>query len=100
MAVRGTASRARRRPKALRSRRSGRVGEPPGASGSLADVPHRPRLPSCPTDRPRDLYGSFLRFIGIRRSPGVHATSEVAGETEAIDRNTDIGTRNDLFVSP
>ncbi len=25
------------------------------ASESLADVPHRPRLPSYPADRPRDL---------------------------------------------
>jgi len=38
----------------------GRLGEPPGASGSLADDPHRPQLPSCPADRPCDLYGSLL----------------------------------------
>jgi len=38
----------------------GRTGEPPGASGSLADDPHRPQLPSCPADRPCDLYGSLL----------------------------------------
>ncbi len=41
----------------------------PGASGSLDDAPHRPRLPSCPppgpTDRPSDLYESLLRIIGI-----------------------------------
>ncbi len=82
VAVRGTASRAGRSPplgpkasvhKTRGSRRAGRAGEPargaPAASGSLADVPHRPRLPSCPppgpTDRPRDLYGSFLWIIGI-----------------------------------
>ncbi len=65
MAVRGTASRAGRSPKALGSRRSGRLGEPPGASGSLADAPHRPRLPSCPAARPRDLYGSIIRTFGM-----------------------------------
>ena len=36
------------------------------ASGSLDDVPHRPRLPSCPADSPGDLYGSLLRTFGIR----------------------------------
>ncbi len=41
------------RPNALGSRRSGRAGEPAvgesvGASESLDDVPHRPRLPSYP----------------------------------------------------
>ncbi len=46
-------------------RRSGRLGEPPGASGSLDDVPHRLRLPSCPADRPGDLYGSLSALIGI-----------------------------------
>ncbi len=60
------------------SRRSGRAGEPAvgesvRASESLADVPHRPRLPSYPpvgpTDRPRDLYESLIRTFGIRR-PG------------------------------
>ncbi len=39
------------------------------ASESLDDVPHRPRLPSCPplgpTDRQRDLYGSIIRTFGI-----------------------------------
>ena len=45
---------------------SGRVGEPPGASGSLDDAPHRPRLPSCQADRPRDLYGSLSVQLGIR----------------------------------
>ncbi len=39
------------------------------ASGSLADVPHRLRLPSYPADRPRDLYGSLLRTFGIRSAP-------------------------------
>jgi len=32
---------------------------------SLADVPHRPRLPSYPADRPRDLYGSLSALLGI-----------------------------------
>ena len=62
------------RPKALGNRRSGRAGEPAagelvGASESLADVPHRPRLPSYPpvgpTHRLRDLYGSKSRTFGI-----------------------------------
>ena len=35
------------------------------ASESLDDVPHRPRLPSYPADRPRDLYGSLIRTFGI-----------------------------------
>ena len=39
------------------------------ASGSLDDVPHRPRLPSYPpigpTDRLRDLYGSLSLILGI-----------------------------------
>ncbi len=58
MAVRGTASHGPRpqilgRPQAPVSvaranRRS--------ASGSLDDVPYRLRLPSCPADRPRDLW--------------------------------------------
>ncbi len=72
MTVRGTASRAGRcpplGPKALRSRRAGRTGEPargaPAASGSLADVPQDPRLPSCPpigpSHRPSDLYGVII----------------------------------------
>ncbi len=34
-------------------------------SESLADVPHRPRLPSYPADRPRDLYGSLSALLGI-----------------------------------
>ncbi len=64
-----------RSPKALGSRRSGRAGEPAvgesvGASESLDDVPHRPRLPSYPplgpTDRPRDLYESLSTLLGIR----------------------------------
>ncbi len=39
------------------------------ASGSLDDAPHRLRLPSCPADRPRDLYGSISRTFGI--NPGI-----------------------------
>ena len=73
MAMRDIGSHARRlkvmrRPKALGSRRSGRAGEPAvgesvRASESLDDARHRPRLPSCPADRPRDLYGSLLTRI-------------------------------------
>ena len=62
MAVPSTASRAGRGPKALGSRRSGRAGEPPGASA----------------DRPRDLYGSIIRTFGIRTMdarPNIDATS-------------------------
>ncbi len=77
MAVRRTASRGRRGPKALGNRRSGRAGEPPGASGSLADAPHRLRLPSGPADRPRDLYGSFLWIIGIRQGNAVNLACTV-----------------------
>ncbi len=36
------------------------------ASESLADVPHRRRLPSCPADRLPDLYGSLSTLLGIR----------------------------------
>ena len=59
--------------------RSGRAGEPAagesvGASESLDDVPHRPRLPCYPpvgppggpTDRLPDLYGSLSALLGIR----------------------------------
>ncbi len=35
------------------------------ASESLADVPHRPRLPSYPADRLHDLYGSLSALLGI-----------------------------------
>ena len=45
------------------------AGESVGASESLADVPHRPRLPSYPpigpTDRLHDLYGSLSALLGI-----------------------------------
>ncbi len=56
--------------KSLGNRRSGRAGEPAvgesvGAPESLDDVPHRPRLPSYPADRLRDLYGSIIRTFGI-----------------------------------
>ena len=70
----GIASPARRRLKALGSRRSGRAGEPAagesvGASESLDDAPHRPRRPSYPpvgpTDRPPDLYGSLSTLFGM-----------------------------------
>ena len=79
MAMQGIASPAPRpkvlgRPKALGSHRPGRAGEPAGgesvgASESLDDVPHRPRLPSYPpvgpTDRLPDLYGSLSALLGI-----------------------------------
>ncbi len=84
MAMRDLASHAPRlkamgRPKALGNRRSGRAGEPAAgesarASGSLDDVPHRPRLPFYPpvgpTDRLRDLYGSLSTHHGISRQVG------------------------------
>ena len=45
---------------------SGRIG---GASESLDEAPHRPRLPSYPpvgpADRLPDLYGSLSAFLGI-----------------------------------
>ncbi len=83
MAMQGIASPAPRlkamgSPKALGNRCSGRAGEPAvgesvGASESLDDVPHRPRLPfyppdgppDGPTDRLPDLYGSLSRTFGI-----------------------------------
>ncbi len=98
VAVRGTASRAGRRPKApvhkIGEAAFGRAGEPargaPAASGSLADVPHRPRLPSCPADRPRDLYGSFLWIIGIRPVSDIAAPwlagADMAGTQLALFR--------------
>ncbi len=32
---------------------------------AASDVPHRPRLPSYPADRPPDLYGSLSALLGI-----------------------------------
>ncbi len=57
--MRGIASHARRRPKALGSHRSGRAGEPAAgesvrASESLDDAPQDPRLPSYPPNGPPD----------------------------------------------
>ena len=77
--MQGIASHAGRRPKApvhktWGNRRSGRAGEAAagdsvGASESLDDVPHRPRLPCYPpvgpTDRLPDLYGSLSALLGI-----------------------------------
>ena len=37
------------------------------ASAALADAPHRLRPPSCPADRPGDLYGSLSALIGMAR---------------------------------
>ena len=51
--------------KALESRRSGRVCGPSGASERFDDAPHRLQLPSCRTDRIRDLYGSSSAILGI-----------------------------------
>ncbi len=55
-----------------------------GASKSLDDAPHRPRLPSCPplgpADRPRDPYGSFPWIIGI--GPSYRPTPAVSGTAE------------------
>ena len=78
--MRGIASHAERRPKALGSRHPGRAGDPPGASAGLDDARHRPRPPSCPADRPRDLYGSLLRTFGIRSAspPGADLPDGVA----------------------
>ena len=54
--------------RANRQRANGR------ASESLADVPHRLRLPSYPpvgpTHRLHDLYGSLSALLGIRPHPG------------------------------
>ena len=74
-AMQGIASHAGRRPKALGNRRSGRAGEPAAgesvrASGSLDDVPHRPRLSSYPADRLPDLYGSLSALLGISLRSG------------------------------
>ncbi len=48
--------------RANRQRANGR------ASESLADVPHRRRLPSYPADRLPDLYGSLSTLLGITTS--------------------------------
>ena len=72
---------------------SGRVGEPPGASGSLDDAPHRPRLPSCQADRPRDLYGSLSVQLGIIGADGFFATiraSASLSSTSAVNRSDDV----------
>ncbi len=54
--------------------RSESLGKPPPvaqanrrrASESLADDPHRLRLPSYPADRLPDLYGSLSTLLGIK----------------------------------
>ncbi len=56
------------RPASIGEAAFGRAGEPPGALESLDDAPHRPRLPSYPADRPRDLYGSLSTRFGITAS--------------------------------
>ena len=58
MAMRGIAKRARRRPKALVSRRSGRVGGPSEGVEKFDDAPHRLHLSSYPTSRLGDPYES------------------------------------------
>ncbi len=91
MAVRGTASHAGRCPKSpvhkiWGSRRSGRLGEPPGASEGLDDAPHRLRPPSCPADRPGDLYGSIIRTFGIMpRGTGGRSASEKSGRAIQLE---------------
>ncbi len=57
-AERDIAKRARRRPKALVSRRSGRVCGPSGASKSFDDAPHRHSARSWPKTLVSRLYGS------------------------------------------
>ncbi len=52
------------------------------ASVSLDDAPHRPRLPSCPSDRPRDLYGSILRTFGIDGRHFAEALFKIMGGEE------------------
>ena len=92
----GIASPARRRPKAPAHKtwgnhRSGRAGEPAvgesvRASESLDDARHRPWLPSCPADRPRDLYGSLLRtfgIIGLREPAALDFAARVLGQQPA-----------------
>jgi hypothetical protein len=71
----------------------GRAGDLPGASGNLDDAPHRLRLPSCPADRPRDLYGSLSTKLGIKRGfghidMGVYAEVIGGGEIATGDRIT------------
>ncbi len=125
MAMRDIGSHAPRlkamgRPKALGNRRSGRAGEPAagesvGASESLDDVPHRPRLPSCPpigpTDRLPDLYGSFSALLGIRfAGSGFEEPQSLSQfvddgrieiDTNAVERNMRpiaLGRKNHLFA--
>ncbi len=43
-------------------------------------VPHRPRLPSYPANRLRDLYGSLSALLGIRR-PERHTTPPAAARS-------------------
>ncbi len=47
------------RPCAVPVARANRQGAYGRVSGSLEVAPHRLRPPSCPADRPRDLYGSI-----------------------------------------
>ncbi len=66
-----------------------------GASESLDDVPHRPRLPSYPADRPRDLYGSLSALLGIRRlsefalAPVDHGADQVFAMHQAGQQHAD-----------
>ena len=49
---------------------SASLDDPSSAAAALplrrVDAPHRPRLPSYPPDRPRDLYGSLSTVLGIK----------------------------------
>ncbi len=92
---------AERRPKAVGSRRSGRAGEPAagqsvGASESLDDAPHCPRLPSYPpvgpTDRLPDLYGSLSALLGIN----IHLTFRPAS---SCDNAIGAGQKPSRFLS-
>ena len=63
------------------------------ASESLADVPHRPRLPSYPARRLHDLYGSLSTLLGIT-IPGTSAFQAImsALRPNSGPRRRDIGT--------
>ncbi|MCH8002848.1 MAG: hypothetical protein IIA34_14485 [Proteobacteria bacterium] len=65
------------------------------ASESLDDALHRPRLPSYPADRPRDLYGSLSTLLGMSPPLG-----EAAGPASPKTRNSaGFFEKCDLFVT-
>ncbi|MCH9013543.1 MAG: DUF4863 family protein, partial [Proteobacteria bacterium] len=63
--MQGIASHARRRPKTLGNRLRSRRRSAGGRRKASTMSPHRPRLPSYPADRLRDLYGSLSALLGI-----------------------------------